>query len=96
MAHFFELKIFVLRKRTRSDLAKSTKKVLSVGVSNRDLQSDSLGYSPVQKRDGICNSYLQSVSKECFYGNYFHFVRQEPNYDFSLQRFVLSFVAAIE
>ena len=34
--------------------------------------------------------------EEWFFGKFFHFVRQQPNYVFPLKIFVLRFVAAIE
>ena len=93
---FFELQILVLRKRTRSDLANSIKKFSLSGYQTAISSVTVWDIDLYKNRDGICNSYLQSVFEECFYGNYFHFVRQEPNYVFPLQIFVLSFVAAIE
>ena len=92
---FFELQILVLRKRTRSDLANSIKKFSLSGYQTAISNVTVCDIDQYKNIDCICNSYLQNVS-ECFYGNYFHFVRQEPNYVFPLQIFVLSFVAAIE
>ena len=63
--------------------------------SNPGILSDSLGNSPLTEM--VSAILISKVTpEEWFYSKFFHFVRQEPNYDFSLQIIVFGFIAAIE
>ena len=82
---FFDLKILVLCK---SDLANFIKKFSLCRGIRTVVSMTVCDTHHFTTRDGICKFYLQIV-----YGKYFHFVRQEPNYYFSLQIFVFGFIA---